>query len=524
ISDTEIEEVPQPFWDGFNVFQSTLTGSLSGNCTTFTNFPLTLTYNNFTDEPAGITIKPDHTHIFFSDDTLKKIFDVSLGSDNTYCTSDDTVTSLAIGGAPYNVSDPEDIAYGQNKLYIAGGQGGQIYEFDLGANGVLGGGDDSSGTLPHFATAPLGFSDVEGIAYNDTDGTLYIVSTTDSDTYLGETTTSGTLLRAYDLSYLGHVRRSGLTVAPSSTDPSSNNIYIVSRGVDNANDPNNNDGKIWEIDISNPSMPDLIFKDGFESGNFSAWTSSNTNSGNLSISPSAALFDVYGMRAVLTGTGSPIPGMDVTDDRPTLETHYRARFYFDPNSITMASGDLHDIFQGYVYLPETATFTNILQVQFRYSSNSYQVRARTLLDDGTTWQPNTSQSWNIITDGPHYLELEWVAASAAGANNGQLNFWVDGVQKANLTNIDNDTRLIDRAKLGPTSGLDVGTSGTYYFDAFESRRQTYIGFVATPPTVTSVVRTGPNPTAADEVDYTVTFSEAVTGVDSTDFGLNTSGI
>jgi hypothetical protein len=83
ISDTEIEESPQPFWDGFNVFQSTLTGSLSGNCTTFTNFPLTLTYNNFTDEPAGITIKPDHTHIFFSDDTLKKIFDVSLGPDNT---------------------------------------------------------------------------------------------------------------------------------------------------------------------------------------------------------------------------------------------------------------------------------------------------------------------------------------------------------------------------------------------------------------------------------------------------------
>ena len=29
----------------------------------------------------------------------------------------------------------------------------------------------------------------------------------------------------------------------------------------------------------------------------------------------------------------------VTDDRPTAEPRYRARFYFDPNSITMASGD-----------------------------------------------------------------------------------------------------------------------------------------------------------------------------------------
>src|SRR5262245_21233487 len=67
ITDTEIEESPQPFWDGFHVFQSTLTGSLSSNCTTFTSFPLTLTYNNFTDEPSGVTVKPDNTHIFFSD-------------------------------------------------------------------------------------------------------------------------------------------------------------------------------------------------------------------------------------------------------------------------------------------------------------------------------------------------------------------------------------------------------------------------------------------------------------------------
>ena len=227
------------------------------------------------------------------------------------------------------------------KLYIAGGQGRKVYEFDLGADGVLGGGDDSTGALPQFDTVALGFSDVEGIAYNATDNTLYIVSTIDNDTYLGETSTSGNLLRAYDLSYLGHVRRSGLTIAPSSIDPSSNNVYIVSRGVDNAVDPNNNDGKIWEIDITNPTMPDLIFKDGFESGNFSAWTSSSTNGGNLNVSSAAALFNSYGMRAVIGNTTS----MDVTDDRPTVETHYRARFYFDPNSIAMANNESHEIFQ-----------------------------------------------------------------------------------------------------------------------------------------------------------------------------------
>ena len=64
---------------------------------------------------------------------------------------------------------------------------------------------------------------------------------------------------------------------------------------------------------------------------------------------------------------------------------------------------------------------------------------------------------------------------AVGANDGGLTLWIDGTQKANLTGADNDTRRIDRVRLGAASGIDTGTRGTYYFDAFESRRQTYIG-------------------------------------------------
>jgi hypothetical protein len=41
--------------------------------------------------------------------------------------------------------------------------------------------------------------------------------------------------------------------------------------------------------------------------------------------------------------------------------------------------------------------------------------------------------------------------------------------------MDNDTRRIDRVRLGALTGIDTGTRGTYYFDAFESRRQNYIG-------------------------------------------------
>jgi CSLREA domain-containing protein len=44
------------------------------------------------------------------------------------------------------------------------------------------------------------------------------------------------------------------------------------------------------------------------------------------------------------------------------------------------------------------------------------------------------------------------------------------------------------------------------------------------PFVTSIVRAGANPTGAASVDFTVTFSESVTGVDSTDFAVTAAGI
>ncbi len=47
-----------------------------------------------------------------------------------------------------------------------------------------------------------------------------------------------------------------------------------------------------------------------------------------------------------------------------------------------------------------------------------------------------------------------------------------------IGNIDNDTRRVDYAQLGAVAGVDTGTRGAYYLDAFESRRQTYIGLAS----------------------------------------------
>lgn len=210
------------------------------------------------------------------------------------------------------------------------------------------------------------------------------------------------------------------------------------------------------------AVPDSIFADGFESGNLAAWSASTTNGGNLSVSPSAALAGSYGLQATFNNT-SP---MYVQDGSPNAEARYRARFYFDPNSITMADGNAHYIFMGIA-----SDGTSPFQLDFRFSGGNYQIRIRQKDDNNL----QTSTAWVTISDAPHFIEMEWWAATTAGANDGGVNLWIDGVPRGSLGNLDNDTQRIDRAKLGAVTGLDASNLGTYYIDAFESRRETYIG-------------------------------------------------
>jgi hypothetical protein len=167
------------------------------------------------------------------------------------------------------------------------------------------------------------------------------------------------------------------------------------------------------------------------------------------------------MQAVINNSNS----IFVSDDTPSAEPRYRARFYFDPNSITMANGDNFVLFKAYA-----GTNTAVVRVEFRQSSGSYQLRAA-LLNNSAGW---VTSSWFTISDATHFFEFDWRAATAAGANDGGLTLWIDGTQQADLTGVDNDTLRIDSVQLG-VFGIDAGTSGTYYFDAFESRRQTYVG-------------------------------------------------
>jgi len=229
-----------------------------------------------------------------------------------------------------------------------------------------------------------------------------------------------------------------------------------------------------------PGSPDLIFSDSFESGNFSAWSANVNDGGDVSVNPAAALVGGNGLRAVVDDGNS----IYVTDDRPNAEPRFRARFYFDPNSISMANGDAYFILNGFI-----GTSTAVMRLEFSRSSTAYQLRG-TVLNDASTWVNTGSFT---ISDAPHFIELDWRASTAVGANNGGLTLWIDGVKQTDLTGVDNDTRRIDRIRFGAVTGMDAGTRGTYYLDAFESRRQTYIGQAGTRPLPTA---TQPSPATA----------------------------
>ena len=76
--------------------------------------------------------------------------------------------------------------------------------------------------------------------------------------------------------------------------------------------------------------------------------------------------------------------------------------------------------------------------------------------------------------GAHSVEVDWRRATGPDANDGGLQLWIDGASVADLTGLDNAASGIDFVRLGALS-VKAGAAGQLRFDAFESRRTSYIG-------------------------------------------------
>jgi hypothetical protein len=184
---------------------------------------------------------------------------------------------------------------------------------------------------------------------------------------------------------------------------------------------------------------DLLFLDSFESGNFDGWNAAVTGDGDLSVSTAAAYSGRYGMQAVINDTTS----MYVSNTTPASEAEYHARFYVNPNQLTMASGNVLTLLTG-----STAS-ADVFFVQMQKTGSTYQVR----VSDQSGSLINSS--WYDLTAGWNAIEIFYLPGNLTG----QMSLWVGGVLKQTLNNLDNDGTKVEAVRLGAMN-VASGTNGT----------------------------------------------------------------
>lgn len=238
MSDSEVDETP--LFVGTNLYHVTLGGTLA----------MTGTTTAISTEPTGVTVNPSNDRIFYVDDNADRLYEIDAGGDGQIGTGDDTVSTINIQNM--GITDAEGVAYNtlNGHLYIVDGLGLEVYDLDPGPNGVFEGtppaGDD---VLTSFdISGILAVNEPSGIAFNEDDNTIFVVDAADA---IFEFSTSGTELATIDISVASALHPNGVVYAPSSIDPSEKSFYVAERGVDNGVDPNENDGKIFELSIVN---------------------------------------------------------------------------------------------------------------------------------------------------------------------------------------------------------------------------------------------------------------------------------
>ena len=240
VVDSEVEEMS--IWAGANQWQTTLDGSVLD--TTDLTPP-----TGFTVEPTGISVNPGNGHLFYSDDTgnPRKVWEIDPGGDGLYHTPDDIRSWFSTSA--FGSTDPEDVTYhpGEGVLYLADGLNAEVYRIAPGANGIFDGvppgGDD---VVTHFDTSAHTL-DPECLTVNTFTGRLYIGGKLNGA--IQELSTGGVQLQTIDITAANAKNIGGIGFGPGSSDPSASRLYLVQRGVDNGSDPNENDGKLWELTL-----------------------------------------------------------------------------------------------------------------------------------------------------------------------------------------------------------------------------------------------------------------------------------
>lgn len=183
----------------------------------------------------------------------------------------------------------------------------------------------------------------------------------------------------------------------------------------------------------------------------------------------------------------------VQDDSPSCESSYRARFVYDVSNL----GQLASTERVKVYNAQcdstlnggavACSNTGVIQFKLKGENGGVGNSFRSFVIDESVPNADNRRKFDIpvgVGAGEEAVEFHWTRASAPGAANGTFKVWWGGnTTEASpdlvYNDLDNYNNCIDRTNLGLIRGNATFASGkqgvNFYFDEFESRRQTGIG-------------------------------------------------
>ncbi len=274
-------------------------------------------------------------------------------------------------------------------------------------------------------------------------------------------------------------------------------LYVVVGGAKRIDCIHNGDGCYWA------GLGDLVFGDGFESGDTSAWSGvAGSYAGHLAVNGAASRVGGFGLEVTVGGTCAELDDLVVTppvegsfvgcntvtasgvqvegtgatqavldpglldglafvrDDTPQGAATYRGRFSVRLDDLSITAGDTVEIFNGYSADGEVQ-FKAILELDSTATENQLVLAVRQ--DDGSYVQtaPGDEQT---VGDGWNTLELRW----ANGADSGSATVSINGALPVGLSGVDNDGQEIDSVRAGYVGGQITTSGGSLDLDSFTS--------------------------------------------------------